>query len=66
LDVRNDKQKAQSVLRLVSRVNGSPRAVPEHRHKRRLPLRDLCQEISFRTRQDFARIHNSQPDSGAV
>jgi len=66
LDVRNDKQKAQSVLRLVSRVNGSPRAVPEHRHNRRLPLRDLCQEISFRTRQDFARIHNSQSDVGVV
>jgi hypothetical protein len=31
LEVRNDRQKAQSVLRLVSRVNGSPRAVPEHR-----------------------------------
>jgi MFS family permease len=37
LDVRNDRHTAQSVLRLVSRVNGSPRAVPEHRHNRRLP-----------------------------
>jgi hypothetical protein len=65
LDVRNDRHTAQSVLRLVGRVNGSPRAVPEHRHNRRLPLRDLCQGdgsgISFRTRQGFARIHNSQP-----
>ena len=70
LDVRNDRHTAQSVLRLVGRVDSSPRAVPEHRHNRRLPLRDLCQGdgpgISFRTCQDFARIHNSQLHGSVV
>jgi hypothetical protein len=56
LDVRNDKQKGQ--VRLVSRVNGSPRAVPEHRHNRRLPFRILPRNFipdapGFRSHSQF-------------
>jgi hypothetical protein len=48
--------------------DGSVRALPQHRHHHRLFLRSLCQGhgtgISCRPRQDFARIHDSQPDGG--